>query len=36
MVYLKKIPVGIHNGSKYYYHFIVKELAKEFKKYLPV
>ena len=36
IVYLKKIPVAIHNGSKYYYHFIVKELVKEFKKHLLV
>ena len=25
------IPVKIHNGSKYDYHFIIKELAQEFK-----
>ena len=25
------IPVKFHNGSKYDYHFIIKELAKEFK-----
>ena len=24
-------PVKIHNGSKYDYHFIIKELAEEFK-----
>ena len=28
----KKIPIGFHNGSNYDYHFIIKELAKEFKK----
>ena len=28
---LQEIPVKIHNGSKYDYHFIIKELAKEFK-----
>ena len=27
---LKKIPVVFHNGSTYDYHFITKELAKEF------
>ena len=27
----KEIPVKIHNGSKYDYHFIIKELAEEFK-----
>ena len=26
----KNIPVVFHNGSKYDYHFIIKELAKEF------
>ena len=26
----KKIPLVIHNGSKYDYHFITKEVAKEF------
>ena len=26
----KEIPVVFHNGSTYYYHFIIKELAKEF------
>ena len=26
----KEIPVVFHNGSTYNYHFIVKELAKEF------
>ena len=25
----KNIPVVFHNGSKYDYHFIIKELAKE-------
>ena len=28
----KKIPVVSHNGSNYDYHFIIKELAEEFKK----
>ena len=28
----KKIPIVFHNGSNYDYHFIIKELAKEFKK----
>ena len=27
----KKIPIVFHNGSNYDYHFIRKELAKEFK-----
>ena len=27
----KEIPVVCHNGSTYDYHFIIKELAKEFK-----
>ena len=27
----KEIPVGFRNGSTYDYHFIIKELAKEFK-----
>ena len=27
----KKIPVKIHNGSKYDYHFIIKELAEGIK-----
>ena len=27
----KEIPVKIHNGSKYDYHFIIRELAEEFK-----
>ena len=26
----KEIPIAFHNGSTYDYHFIVKELAKEF------
>ena len=26
-----EIPIKIHNGSKYDYHFIIKELAEEFK-----
>ena len=25
-----EIPIVFHNGSKYDYHFIIKELAKEF------
>ena len=29
---LKKIPIVFHNGSNYDYHFIIKELAEEFKK----
>ena len=29
--YQKKIPVVFHNGCTYDYHFIIKELAKEFK-----
>ena len=28
---LKEIPLAFHNGSAYDYHFIIKELAKEFK-----
>ena len=28
---LQEIPVKIHNGSKYDHHFIIKELAEEFK-----
>ena len=27
----QEIPVKIHNGSKYDYHFMIKELAEEFK-----
>ena len=26
----KEIPIVFHNGSSYYYYFIIKELAKEF------
>ena len=29
---LKKSPIVFHNGSNYDYHFIIKELAEEFKK----
>ena len=29
----KEIPVVIHNGSTYDYHFIIKQLAEEFKGY---
>ena len=29
----KKIPVVFHNGSAYDYHFIIKQLAREFKGY---
>ena len=28
----KKVPIVFHNGSNYGYHFIIKELAEEFKK----
>ena len=28
----KKISIAFHNGSNYDYHFIIKELAEEFKK----
>ena len=28
---IKEVPVLFHNGSTYNYHFIIKELAKEFK-----
>ena len=27
----KKIPIVFHNGSNYDYHFIIKEIAEEFK-----
>ena len=27
----REIPVKIHNGSKYDYHFIIKELAEKFR-----
>ena len=27
----KEIPVVFHNGSRYDYHFIIKELAEDFK-----
>ena len=29
---LKKIAIAFHNGSNFDYHFIIKELAEEFKK----
>ena len=29
----KKIPLVFHNGSTYGYHFIIKQLAREFKGY---
>ena len=32
LVCLKKIPRDFHNGSNYDYHFIINELAEEFKK----
>ena len=28
----KKNYIAFHNGSKYHYHFIIKELTEEFKK----
>ena len=28
----KKIPIVFHKGSNYDYHFIIKDLAEEFKK----
>ena len=28
----KKFPIAFHNGSNYDYHFIIKELAEQFKK----
>ena len=31
-----KLPIVFHNGSNYDYHFIIKELAEEFKKQLLV
>ena len=31
MKYLKKLSVVLYNGSKYGCHFIIKELAEEFK-----
>ena len=27
----KKIPIVLHNGSTYDYHFVIKKLAEEFK-----
>ena len=32
----EKIPIFIHNGSNYDYHFMIKELAEELKKQLLV
>ena len=31
-MYQKIFAIVFHNGSNYYYHFIIKELAEEFKK----
>ena len=31
-MYLKNNPAAFHNGSDYDYHFIIKELAGQFKK----
>ena len=31
----KKIPVVFHNGRKYDYNFVIKELAEKFKKQFP-
>ena len=31
-MFLKKIPLIFHNGLNYDYHFIIRELAEEFKK----
>ena len=31
-MHLKTSPIVSHNGTNYDYHFIIKELAKEFKK----
>ena len=28
----KKIPIVFHNGSNYDYHFMIKELAEQFRK----
>ena len=28
----KKLPIALHNGTHYDYHFIIKELVEEFKK----
>ena len=28
----KEIPIAFHNGCNYDYHFIIRELAEEFKK----
>ena len=30
----KKNPIVFHNGSNYDYHFLIKDLAEEFKKHL--
>ena len=32
----KKIPITLYNGFNYGYHFIIKELAEEFKNHLLV
>ena len=28
----EKIPIVFHNGSNYYFHFVIKELEKDFEK----
>ena len=28
----KKVSIVFHNGSNYYYHFVIKELVEELKK----
>ena len=33
--YISKFLIVFHNGSNYNYHFIIKELAEEFKKQFP-
>ena len=32
LTYLTKFPVALHNGSNYYYNFIIKELGNQFKR----